>query len=349
MLRTWMTAGVLALVATLPLEPEPIALTGAADAAPRATVASAWTGEAACLAPDRLNARSVEARLARLGAGEPRVDRTVAGFELKDETRPLAEALSRLVPTDAGASPDPACHTAACAAAAVFGADIGPKLLYLLARYGYNGSPLVTGGKAWEPSELDEALAAFGDLPPNLAPFDDRVRTLAHDHDAALMERSDRDPMDDQPMAASGGQIDGILIGHAWHAATPAERRASILHELAHQFIESQGASFGWPDAWRRAMDADARFAFATGQSTSVVSLYAQRSQDEDFAESATAYRYMPHLLGMRAPNRYALLREWMFDGLEYAAPDQCRPELASSEREHLAAGEGLGRGQLSH
>lgn len=340
MLRKWVTAALLAAVAALPLDGTDVALTGAADAAPPATVASAWTGEAPCLAPDRLSVRVVAARIARQMQNAPRLSASVAGFRLEDEAEPLVEALRRLAP---GAEPpaekaDASCHKALCASQALFGAEVGPRLLYLLVRYGYDGAPMKDVTQPWTAEQLDEVLAALGDLPASLLPLDGSVRTVAHDHALNMLQTDERDPLGDTPIAASGGALDGIRIGAGWHAAEPPERRASIVHEIAHQFAASRQGRTDWPILWARAMAADAAWARRIGQPTSEVSLYAGRNAEEDFAESATAYRYMPDLLGMRAPNRYAMLKEWMFDGLEYHAADQCQPVIANSQLARIAA-----------
>lgn len=332
MLRKWATLATLAATAGLPLEKGDVALTGAADAAPPSTVASAWRGDAPCLAPDRLSLRTIAARLRRQTAAAPRVSETVAGFRIEDEAAPLVEALKRLAPANAN-SGHAACHKSLCASQALFGTEAGPRLLYLLVRYGYDGAPAKIAAQPWTAAALDEVLAALGDLPPALLPLDDTVRVLAHDHELSMLQPDERDPMEDIPMAASGPDLGGIRIGEAWYAAAPPERRASLVHEIAHQFAISRPASQGWGRQWIQAMIDDAEWARRTGQPTSQVSLYAERSIDEDFAESATAYRYMPDLLGMRAPHRYALLKSQMFDGLEYHSADQCLPAMARSQQ----------------
>lgn len=343
MFRKWMTTAVLAGTAALPLDRSDLRLTSAADAAPPATVASAWSGAAPCLAPERLSVRSIAARLNRLTGAAPKISLSVAGFRIEDEAAPLVEALRRLAPDTPSPVPSQAaCHKALCASQALFGDEVGPRLLYLLVRYGYDGLPAEVPAPGWTAQSLDEALAAFGDLPANLLPLDGTVRSLADDHGLEMLQSDDRDPMNgDTPMAASGGELGGIRLGAAWDRAAPAERRASIVHELAHQFALSARAGPDWRTRWLRAVMADADWARRTGQPTSAVSFYAQRSLDEDFAESATAYRYMPDLLGMRAPNRYALLKDGMFDGLEYHSADQCQAVVAKSELDRLASAPG--------
>lgn len=342
MIRKWATLATLAATAGLPLEKGEVALTGAADATPPATVASAWRGSAPCLAPERLGLRTIAARLGRQTAAAPRVSQTVAGFRIEDEAAPLVAALKRLAPAR-GAAAQATCHKAFCAAQALFGDEAGPRLLYLLVRYGYDGA---AGSQPWTPEALDEVLAALGDLPAGLLPLDDTVRTLAHDHELSMLQPDERDPMEDIPMAASGPDLGGIRIGEAWHMAAPPERRASLVHEIAHQFAVTRPAGQGWSRHWIQAMIDDAEWARRTGQPTSQVSLYAERSIDEDFAESATAYRYMPDLLGMRAPHRYALLKAQMFDGLEYHSADQCLPAIALSQQGHVLPGPGGGEGR---
>lgn len=300
-----------------------------------ASVAQAWDGKGACLAPAAFNDTILQARTRPLIAGEPMVNETVAGFDLKDQPRRLVSALRALAPDAAAGTStvDPACNDVDCAAKALFGAE-GGRLVHMLVRFGYNGSARAAdGASAWSGSELDIVLAAMGDLPGSAQPLTASPRVmLRQDHLSVLKHAPADRPFGMEPVALSGGDTAGVRVSELWDQLQPHERRAVMFHELAHEFVATHWAKVEWRSRWAQAVVQDAAWTARLGLPDGAVSTYGDRNIDEDFAESATAYRYAPGLLAVRAPNRYAFLRDWMFDGLEYFSSPQCMPVVATSE-----------------
>lgn len=216
------------------------------------------------------------------------------------------------------------------------------RLAYMKDRYGYTGSSAASGNvSGWSAADLDELLVTLSDLPANAAPFDDEVlRPLVFDEHfhpngsgVALVNGA--------TLIAYDGPS-GIRVVGAWRALPQQARRVAIFHELAHEFLRQRGAYFNWRPHWDAAVRADEAFARQNGFDTDRVSTYAAASVAEDFAESAAAYRYMPLRLKQRAPNRYKLLKTWMFDGLEYVSSSACAADAAKSERAVQLARQGL-------
>lgn len=298
-------------------------------------VAAVWDGKAACLAPAAFNENIIRARIRPIIAKEPRISESVAGYSLKSQPRLLVRALRTLAPLEgkvARSAADPVCRQIRCAALSLFGADAG-RLLHMLLRFGYNGSPYAaSGATAWTRSELDVVLAAMGDLPPNTLPFSPSPRLMVHeDHLSPLNRIPLKQRPNILPLAMSSDEA-GVRVADAWDGLSQPERRAVLFHELAHEFAANRGGRFDWRGLWLEAATRDAAWGRKIGHPTGSVSIYGETGIDEDFAESATAYRYAPRLLALRAPHRYDFLREWMFDGLEYFSSQQCMPGLARSE-----------------
>ncbi|HEX5776483.1 MAG TPA: hypothetical protein VFX95_07365 [Caulobacteraceae bacterium] len=289
------------------------------------TVAQAWSGVAPCLANAARLGRSRAATLERVTASSRRIDARVAGYTFVGEAEPLVAAfrqMTRRAPRSIRPGKNSYCRDVECAARTLFGAEVGSRLLLLAAVYHYNASPLGTEAtQPWTVAELDELLDAFGDLPPSLFPLEPAgYRALVYRH-RSHHARAPGSPF--EPAASAGEGSEGIVVVQGWRKVGKAERRAIIAHELAHEFTRSLPRSSNWRARWARAMAADAQAAAGAGR-VSFASVYAQRNLDEDFAESFVAYRYMAPLLKRRAPGRYALLRDWVFKGVEYGSAAQC-------------------------
>lgn len=297
------------------------------------TVAGAWNGIAPCLA-------KVEDSYLTERQG-PKESARIAGFELQGTAlelsafAALADAAGLQIVRGAEG-----CRDVNCAARRLFGPEYGPRLLRLAVEYHY--LPFGPGGRVsqhWSIAELDKVIAAFADLPPGLFPLSDEYRRIWHDH-GRLARLAASLGGGVEVIALAGHGVEGIVIGTGWHRAHRTERRASLVHEIAHEFARARGRNFNWRDAWKAQMAADAA---RNEVSASEVSPYAASSVDEDFAESVTAYRYRAPLLKRTAPHRYAFLKVWFFDGLEYGAAYACAmPSL--SDQADQAAREAVGR-----
>lgn len=281
------------------------------------TVARAWNGVAPCLSPDRQTDEAIAAKLDALAAGAPRTDAVVAGFALTDQPEPLIAAfrqITRRMPRQAR-GPVSTCHDVGCAVRALLGAEEGPRLLLLAARYRFNASHLGEyATRSWTAAELDQLIAAFEDMPPSLFPLE--YRALVYRRHAPHLVSSQA--MFELAAEAGHGQP-GIVVAQGWHRVGLSERRAIIVHELAHEFVRAHGRGIGWNQGWRAAVEADSQ-----AEGLSLPSAYAGQNLGEDFAESVAAYRYMAPLLKNRAPHRYAFLREHVFGGLEYGSAAKC-------------------------
>lgn len=307
------------------------------------TVETGWDGVAACLAEPQSVDAAAAAGLRRLSRYSPPTSRRIRGESLHEQPRVLVEALAdltRAMPAGRRLATTTACDTVECIADATFGTPMGRRLLYLAVRYRYNASPLAQRGITPPTADqLQDVLLAVSDFPHALLPMPDAdLRPIVLDATG-------------EPVAAGGAVLAlsgasreiGIRAQAPWSTLPRHMRRAIIFHELAHDWLRQQRRSVDADRIWRRAMAWDAAFQRNTGRPFGTVSRYAETSLDEDFAESAAAFRYAPRLILDRSPNRARLLRDWMFDGLSYESAASCAPGRARTERSATAARAALG------
>ena len=91
-----------------------------------------------------------------------------------------------------------------------------------------------------------------------------------------------------------------------------------IIHEVGHYIDEKTISSKVWKkvSGWNKSNK--------KGSLACTLSYYGTSSKYEDFAESITAYRYAPHLF-KDCPEKYELLKEKVFGGIEYKTEAQCK------------------------
>lgn len=276
---------------------------GQAKAAPAGRSALPWSvtelapDHSACPAAMAPTDAQMLAYLGRSTRGLPRGAQAVAGVSLRDQSVVLLDALDRL----AGKAQLPAqaapCGDVFCVAERLFGEAHGVPLLYLMVRYGYNGSHLATRGSSpWTRAQLDEILAVLSDLPPGLV-------TAARQDNAPFVQGPVQPGASSDALSVIGRADFGVRLAPRWSGLPDQQRRAVIVHEVAHNIH----AALDHP-----ALDAtDAR-----------ISRYAATNGREDFAETVTAYRYAPQRLKAASPQRYAFLKSVF--GVEYVEASGC-------------------------
>lgn len=301
------------------------------------TVEEIWPGSATCLTPNKMDDLALLAELDNQSTVSPHISDRIAGFDFDQQPQVLMQAFARLTrdlpATDGNRKTN--CGTVACAADQVFGTGIGLRLLYVLVRYQYNGSHFsAPGAEPWTVSELDTVIAALHDFPPSLLPFHpDHNRPLLRDGRIERFAGLIYGPETSLVAINVPNDKIGIRVGNLWDQGYRSFQRVAIFHELAHDFMRSQQALFDARDKWQNAIWADMLLSPSKVTPFRHVSRYATSGLDEDFAESAVAYRYMPTLLKGRAPHRFRLLQFWMFDGLDYTDAATCSDARSLSVR----------------
>jgi hypothetical protein len=247
--------------------------------------------------------------------------RNVHGIELTNESPYLIQLLDALltnetwssIPQKTYSSP---CKTVYCAATELFGRKTGIQLLYMLGRFGFNGSHLrIKNADLWRSDELDTVLLALSDLPQHLIP----KSPIAYNHQLAHSKRSE-----------SGTSKKGQLLGNAmiflfdgWSDQSQAIQRYTVFHELGHDLgstLElSESSSWYRVAGWK-----ELEFDWNLSHPEKTISQYAETNPYEDFAESFAAYRYNPETLKGINPGVYKFFKNKVYQSNEYIANSPC-------------------------
>jgi hypothetical protein len=230
----------------------------------------------------------------------------------------------------------------------VFGEREGLQILYLYLRYRIYASPFLVDGLApWTSEELDSVLLALSDLPDHLVPFPLSGGALTLGFQPLLRNAHN-------VTLTNGGHTlvvlanSTMLFFDAWSKTSAMERRGTVLHEVAHNLQRLISDTQNWTDLspWpseiryltiKAGKSAEAIEKIKTAYRGSLVepfaTRYAKSSPGEDFAESVTAYRYRPDWLQERNPEKYAYLKEVIFDGIEYTSEAACARPKTDTEQ----------------
>jgi hypothetical protein len=255
-------------------------------------------------------------------AGPSTSSRTaILGLELVDESPYLAKLLETLLtnekwstePQQTYASP---CTKVLCVTQELFGERVGLQLLFMLGRFGFNGSHLrIKNADPWQSDELDSVLLTLSDLPAHLV----TNSPLEFNHQLAHYKRNE--DSSDRPAANAM-----IFLFNGWSRATANSQRYILFHELGHD--TTSNSSLDVSPAWFRVTgwkEIDLEWILTTPETA--ISQYAETNPSEDFAESFAAYRYNPQTLKTQSPKVYQFLKSKVFQNLEYTSEKACRQQ----------------------
>lgn len=227
-------------------------------------------------------------------------DRTIKGYRFQDQPIDLVNAFTDI--TKNMSPRNSSCSTVLCAVDEIWGPQVGRKILYIRARHGYNTSELAfSNTRRLSSSELDDILITLGDLPPEF-------------------EKIGRGGNQRMVLAAQGATHAGNPEASADSAITfydkwrnsPGKfnRRYALFHEFGHNVSEVRG-NLDSSREWR---------ALTSCQ----VSEYGNTNHVEDFTESVVMYRFHGRGLLQKCPQKYAFLKQRVFQGREYLDESQC-------------------------
>ncbi|WP_413295148.1 hypothetical protein ACLSU7_08720 [Bdellovibrio sp. HCB185ZH] len=252
---------------------------------------------------------------------------TIYGVSFKDEDPELLQLFRDLHFYDIsmlGAKPlvlKSPCNKVLCSVQAIYGTRVGIQILYMLKRFGFNGSHLRTANASlWRADELEDILTALSDYPNELYPLDYN-RKLVH------VKRGNRMKL---PVGESVANST-MEIYDMWNDLTQAERQQSLLHELGHVVARKDDVddspewfkTAGWQVSGRTARLVDP---------SKAVSLYGKTNPHEDFAESVVAYRFGGAKLKSEQSGKYEFLKARVFDGKEYLSAQACMTSKSQTE-----------------
>ena len=277
-----------------------------------------------------LTTEEVNASLEALSHGDQKYSKTIHGVQFEDESQKLLDVFQNLTTATSDMfhgkvdqkdfqnlfAVNPSCKKVLCAAKRIFGPQIGPKLLYLNQKYGMNASHYaMPKASAISEEEVNIFFSVLSDYPSSTFPHTKNQRMVRY-----------QVGMD--PPFGIGDSIFGnasMEFSDLWaNLASPQEQKRIVSHELAHTvsirdnlFFSQEWLSIsGWHFTGKL---------WEHSNISGFPSSYAKESPAEDFAESATAYRYAPAWLKKVSPQKYQFMKEVLFQGLEYTSEEACR------------------------
>lgn len=217
------------------------------------------------------------------------------------------------------------CKNVNCALKQIFG-ETGTQLQFLHQKFGFNGSHLAYDEAApWKKNDLSIVMLAITDYPDGIFP-QSKNRQLIHAAPGT---------------GTKGNYADAtITVFDLWDTTSPEQKRATIFHELAHDlaFMTDIHDDKSWKDksGWESTTEIVNGKKVTRNEAISsytIVSKYGMTSPWEDFAESAIAYRYAPKSLQKIDPDKFAFMKKFVFDNVEYTSQVACsQPKRASAD-----------------
>lgn len=265
----------------------------------------------------------------------------VFGITLVDEIPSLVNALAKLLtPESQYTKPekssknfvkefaiDAKCNKALCVAAKIFGPEVGPQMIFLIEKFNINTSPYTyRNADILSPDEINDVIKTFELVEPKSSPFSG-MKQLIH------FKRG--------YTRASYGDEGELVLANAtielfdgWSKKPALVRQGALYHELAHNYAYNQFQSYDSSNVWLKISHwnegKEGELAEAVNDSMAghpFVSKYGAANPAEDFAESVSAYRLNPDLLKQTSTQKYNLIKNYVFAGVEYTPGTQCRPK----------------------
>lgn len=201
------------------------------------------------------------------------------------------------------------CKKVECVLGKMFGSKQAKEMLYMKQRFGLNTSPLIRPDmQQFSEQEQKMVQKALMDFPSHLLPLDEnRQCTRLH------KERS---------LGLGTLANATITFANEWTKYDPEIMQSTVFHELSHNIGSAKNLDSS--KEWLEASGWEKRGDDWVALKDNFVSNYAASNPAEDFAESMVAFRYDPAKLKSAAPEKYKLIKEKVFAGVEYLKPEMC-------------------------
>lgn len=258
----------------------------------------------------------------------PRMNKTINGISFEDESFENLESFKYLTTfvdiigepiTEKQRTFSSSCKKVECAVKEIFGNDTGIPLLFMQRKFGLNGSHIIkedTQATAWQKSELDTVLLGLSDFPDGVMPTEDS-RTMIH-----------------APRSQGNGNTIAnaiITVYQLWNDQSPEQQRSTIVHEMGHVLAfetdihdhNDWTSESGWTER-TQVVNGQTLTRYESSNPDAIVSEYGLSNPREDFAESVVAYRYNPEALRSANPAKYNLIKESVYDNVEYTSETAC-------------------------
>lgn len=277
---------------------------------------------AACRRP-MLEGSELIGQLESLQKNSPLISQKILGINFINQNETLLNNFKQLVITDDEFIQVPEidsvillraanCNSVICAVKAIFGEKVGPKILFLKAKYGFNASHLVHENSFLVTErEINAMISAVAQYPDFIFPLvenkNNKMTKFTPNETLELYE------YDTQETLANAT----ISLFDGWSSLSSEMMEYIVFHEIAHKLGRylNLDHSVYW-SAISKCQD---------GSKECYVSTYAAKDQFEDFAESVTAYRYNSQALKKASAAKYKFIRETVFRNHEFINKENCQ------------------------
>lgn len=269
--------------------------------------------------------------------GSQKVNRTVNGISFEGESPENLEAFQQLTTAiDFYGRREPsrqrrfnsACKNVQCAVDEIFGKGTGTQLLFMQRKFGMNGSHIASNNaKPWKQSELNDVMLSLNDFPASMLPTQ---------KNRPLIRYAGTRPANFERAVADSH----IRVYDSWAQQSPEKKRYTITHEIGH--VIAGASTVDTSPLWKNMSGWQMRSRINNGKrevaaySTApqaLISAYGASNHQEDMAESIAAYRYNPEKLKRASPQKYHLIQNVIFDGVEYTSENACQNPNQFSKR----------------
>ncbi len=221
------------------------------------------------------------------------------------------------------------CTNVECAVAKIWGKELGLKLLYFATRYKFSPSEYTNVNRSrWTIDEVNDVLITFEDLPQSFYDFTALNKLPGEMNHYKRGERLSSHSETTYAWSA-------VTVYDAWTKIPHYARQLLLFHELAHNLPNIINRSQGLDESdewlelggWIKDYDDQPFYEIKKidpAKTHTFLSIYSKQNPVEDFAESATAYRYIPNILQKKAPAKYAFIKDKIFNSIEFKDEAQC-------------------------
>ena len=246
---------------------------------------------------------------------------------------PKLRRLFQLLSEKAELNPESKCHNVICASQELFGEKQGVQLLYMLARYGFNGSPYrFPNAELWDAKGLDKVLSGLSDFPEDMLPFVYN-KPLVRFKRGYIRENNQAIEKDNDTTSDWCNMANSFIEFFDCIEKMSTEKFIStVVHEVAHVISYESNLHksplwfqiSGWTEQKVQDEDDTVRVSYEFSKPKCMVSEYGSTSPTEDFAESVVSYRYNARKLKKNCPRKYYYIKDLVFNGVEYLNQKSC-------------------------
>jgi len=215
---------------------------------------------------------------------------------------------------------NPGCNKVSCAIDKIWGEELGTRLVYIYHKYGFNASELAhMHSRRFDPKDLDEIMKGLNDMPESFFPIGKNRRL-------ARFQAPPTAPADPNSKVVADANI---TLFDNYFKNSDLSKHYTIFHEVSHNHAYNIGknkVSADYDPKWlalsgweKKGMD------WSNAGGGCFTSVYGETNPAEDWAEAMSAYRYNGVKFKASCPEKYAYMKENVFNGLEYTSEKACQ------------------------